>query len=142
MALHAEKVPKTVANFVNLAQRGYYNGLKFHLVISNFMVQTGDPQGTGSGGPGYTFEDEFDSSLRHSGPGVLSMANRGPNTNGSQFFITHKDTPWLDNKHSVFGNVKTGQDVVNSIVAGRYDHERDDRRRRIGTLGEREGRHR
>ncbi len=116
--LYADKAPMTVANFVNLAQRGYYNGIKFHRVISDFMIQTGDPMGNGTGGPGYEFEDEFNSSLRHDGPGVLSMANRGPTTNGSQFFITHKETPWLDGKHTVFGQVVSGQDVVNQIKQG------------------------
>jgi len=116
--LFADKVPMTVANFVNLAQRGYYNGIKFHRVIPNFMIQTGDPQGTGSGGPGYEFGDEFDASLKHTGPGVLSMANRGPATNGSQFFITHVETPWLDGKHSVFGQVVEGQSVVDAIAQG------------------------
>jgi peptidyl-prolyl cis-trans isomerase B (cyclophilin B) len=116
--LYADKVPMTVANFVNLANRGYYDGIKFHRVIDNFMIQTGDPLGNGTGGPGYQFEDEFDSSLKHTGPGVLSMANAGPGTNGSQFFITHLATPWLDGKHSVFGQVTSGQDVVNQIRQG------------------------
>ncbi len=118
LELYGDKVPVTVANFVNLAQRGYYDGLKFHRVIDNFMVQGGDPTGTGSGGPGYKFEDEFDPSLRHDGPGVLSMANAGPGTNGSQFFITHVETGWLNGKHSVFGKVVSGQDVVNAIAGG------------------------
>ena len=96
LQLHAEKVPNTVANFEKLAKQGFYNGLKFHRVIDNFMVQTGCPQGTGTGGPGYKFADEFHRDLKHSGPGILSMANSGPNTNGSQFFITHVATPWLD----------------------------------------------
>jgi len=100
--LYVDKVPMTVANFVNLTQRGYYDGLSFHRVIENFMVQTGDPRGNGTGGPGYKFGDEFHASLKHTDGGILSMANAGPNTNGSQFFITHKGTPWLDNKHSVF----------------------------------------
>lgn len=113
-----DKTPVTVANFVNLAQRGYYNGLKFHRVIPDFMVQGGDPTGTGSGGPGYKFEDEFDKSLTHTGPGIFSMANAGPGTNGSQFFITHVATPWLDGKHSVFGKVTSGQEVVNAIAQG------------------------
>ncbi|MBW8884430.1 MAG: peptidylprolyl isomerase, partial [Planctomycetia bacterium] len=105
LKLHADKVPKTVENFEKLAKQGFYNGLKFHRVIENFMIQTGCPQGSGTGGPGYKFADEFDPSLKHSGPGMLSMANSGPNTNGSQFFITHVATPWLDGKHSVFGQV-------------------------------------
>lgn len=113
--LYADKTPLTVANFVNLVQRGYYDGLKFHRVISDFMIQGGCPLGTGTGGPGYQFEDEFDDSLRHTGPGILSMANAGPRTNGSQFFITHVATPWLDGKHTVFGKVLEGQDVVNKI---------------------------
>jgi peptidyl-prolyl cis-trans isomerase B (cyclophilin B) len=116
--LFADKVPMTVANFVNLAKLGYYDGIKFHRVIKDFMIQTGDPQGSGRGGPGYRFKDEFDSNLRHGGPGILSMANAGPGTNGSQFFITHKATPWLDGKHSVFGQVTAGQDVVDMIAQG------------------------
>ena len=116
--LHDDLVPKTVANFEKLAKQGFYNGLKFHRVIEDFMIQTGCPQGTGTGGPGYKFADEFHSSLKHSGPGVLSMANAGPNTNGSQFFITHVATPWLDGKHSVFGQVVEGLDVVNAIKQG------------------------
>ncbi len=118
LELTPDKTPVTVANFANLAQHGFYNGVKFHRVINDFMIQGGDPTGTGGGGPGYRFEDEFDSSLRHTGPGVLSMANAGPGTNGSQFFITHVATPWLDGKHTVFGNVMKGQDVVNSIKQG------------------------
>jgi len=118
--LYAQQTPLTVANFVNLAQRGYYDGLGFHRVIADFMVQGGCPAGTGRGGPGYSFEDEFESSLRHDSPGVLSMANAGPGTNGSQFFITHKETPWLDERHSVFGRVISEDDqaVVNSIAQG------------------------
>ena len=118
--LFADKTPVTVANFVNLANRGFYNGLKFHRVIEQFMIQGGCPRGTGTGGPGYNFKDEFDASLRHSKPGVLSMANAGPGTNGSQFFITHVPTPWLDGKHSVFGEVVDAQDqkVVNAIRNG------------------------
>lgn len=116
--LYADKTPKTVNNFVFLAQDGYYNGVIFHRVIDNFMVQTGDPTGTGRGGPGYKFADEFHPSLRHTGPGILSMANAGPGTNGSQFFITHVKTDWLDGKHSVFGKVREGMDVVNAIVQG------------------------
>jgi peptidyl-prolyl cis-trans isomerase B (cyclophilin B) len=118
LQLEDEKVPKTVANFEKLAKQGFYNGLKFHRVIADFMIQTGCPQGTGTGGPGYKFEDELHKELKHSGPGVLSMANSGPNTNGSQFFITHVATPWLDGKHSVFGRVLSGQDVVDSIQQG------------------------
>lgn len=113
--LHAAQAPKTVNNFVFLARDGFYDGVKFHRVIANFMAQTGDPTGTGRGGPGYEFGDEFHASLRHSGPGVLSMANAGPNTNGSQFFLTHVATPWLDNKHSVFGQVKKGMEVLLAI---------------------------
>ncbi|TWT38338.1 peptidylprolyl isomerase [Blastopirellula retiformator] len=116
--LQDDKAPKTVANFEKLASDGFYNGLKFHRVINDFMVQTGCPQGTGTGGPGYKFEDEFHPDLKHDGPGVLSMANSGPNTNGSQFFITHVKTDWLDGKHSVFGKVIEGQDVVDAIKQG------------------------
>jgi len=116
--LFEDKVPKTVANFEKLSGEGFYDGLSFHRVIDDFMVQTGCPQGTGTGGPGYKFEDEFHPELRHDKPGILSMANSGPNSNGSQFFITHIPTDWLDNKHSVFGQVVEGQDVVNSIVQG------------------------
>lgn len=113
--LFASKVPKTVNNFVFLARQGFYNDTIFHRVISDFMVQGGDPTGTGMGGPGYKFEDEFDDSLIHNKPGVLSMANAGPNTNGSQFFITHVPTPWLNKKHAVFGQVTEGLEVVFSI---------------------------
>jgi peptidyl-prolyl cis-trans isomerase B (cyclophilin B) len=113
--LYADKAPITVNNFVFLARDGYYDGVTFHRVIHDFMVQGGDPTGTGSGGPGYRFADEFDASLRHDGPGVLSMANAGPGTNGSQFFITHRATPHLDGKHTVFGRVVEGMDVVNAI---------------------------
>ncbi|MDF1577246.1 MAG: peptidylprolyl isomerase [Desulfurivibrionaceae bacterium] len=118
--LFADRVPYTVANFVNLAGRGFYNGLNFHRVISDFMIQGGCPNGNGMGGPGYTFADEFDSELRHDRPGILSMANAGPNTNGSQFFITHVPTGWLDGKHAVFGAVESDsdQEVVNAIAQG------------------------
>ena len=116
--LHDEKVPKTVANFEKLASGGFYDGLKFHRVIDKFMIQSGCPEGTGMGGPGYKFEDEFHQDLKHDGPGVLSMANAGPNTNGSQFFITHVATPHLDNMHSVFGKVLDGQEVVDAIRQG------------------------
>ena len=116
--LFALQTPRTVNNFVSLARDGYYDGITFHRVIPDFMVQGGDPTGTGRGGPGYTFKDEFDPKLKHDKPGVLSMANAGANTNGSQFFITHVPTPWLDGKHSVFGQVVKGQDVVNKIEQG------------------------
>ena len=116
--LFSSKVPVTCANFLNLAKRGYYDGLKFHRVIPNFMVQGGDPTGTGMGGPGYKFADEIDRTLKHTKPGMFSMANAGPNTNGSQFFITHVPCTWLDGKHAVFGEVTTGQDVVNAIAQG------------------------
>ncbi len=113
--LFPEQAPLTVLNFVNLARRGYYDGLKFHRVIEDFMVQGGDPTGTGSGGPGYQFKDEFHAQLKHDKAGTLSMANAGPGTNGSQFFITHVPTAWLDRKHTVFGSVISGQDVVDAI---------------------------
>lgn len=113
--LHEDKAPVTVANFVNLAQRGYYDSLSFHRVISKFMIQGGCPRGDGTGGPGYRFEDECTPELPHDGPGTLSMANSGPGTNGSQFFITHVETPWLDGKHTVFGKVTGGQEVVDAI---------------------------
>ena len=117
--LHDDKTPKTVENFETLVNKGFYNGLKFHRVIEDFMVQGGCPEGTGTGGPGYKFKDEFHKDLKHDTPGVLSMANSGPNTNGSQFFITHVPTPWLDGKHSVFGKVLgDGQKVVDKIKQG------------------------
>ncbi|MBN2688066.1 MAG: peptidylprolyl isomerase [Deltaproteobacteria bacterium] len=117
LRLFDRRVPVTVGNFVNLARRGYYDGLKFHRVIPNFMIQGGCPHGDGRGGPGYKFEDEFRSDLVHDRPGILSMANAGPGTNGSQFFITHVPTPWLDNNHTVFGEVESTRDqaVVDSI---------------------------
>jgi peptidyl-prolyl cis-trans isomerase B (cyclophilin B) len=113
--LFADKAPRTVNNFVFLAREGFYDGVTFHRVMKNFMAQGGDPTGTGTGGPGYRFADEFSPSLKHDSPGVLSMANAGPDTNGSQFFITHAPTPWLDGKHAVFGKVSQGMDVVLSI---------------------------
>jgi peptidyl-prolyl cis-trans isomerase B (cyclophilin B) len=120
LQLFAGQTPITVGNFVNLARRGYYNGLKFHRVIPDFMIQGGCPSGDGRGGPGYKFPDEFVTELRHSKPGIFSMANSGPQTNGSQFFITHVATPWLDGKHTVFGEVVSDADqkVVNQIAQG------------------------
>ena len=118
LKLFADKTPKTVANFANLAKRGYYDGLTFHRVIPDFMIQGGCPNGDGRGGPGYKFEDEIVSGLKHDRPGILSMANAGPGTNGSQFFITHLPTPHLDGKHAVFGEVTKGQNVVNAIAKG------------------------
>jgi peptidyl-prolyl cis-trans isomerase B (cyclophilin B) len=118
--LFEDKAPLTVGNFVNLAQRGYYDGLNFHRVIADFMIQGGCPYGNGTGGPGYKFEDEFAADLRHDKPGILSMANAGPGTNGSQFFITHVPTPWLDGKHTIFGQVEGADDqqVVDIIAQG------------------------
>jgi len=116
--IFASKVPMTAANYLNLAKRGFYDGLKFHRVIPDFMIQGGDPQGTGRGGPGYKFGDEFVASLKHDKGGIFSMANSGPRTNGSQFFITHKETPWLNGKHTVFGDVTKGMDVVNAVRGG------------------------
>lgn len=120
LKLFADQAPVTVGNFVNLSKRGYYNDLTFHRVIDDFMIQGGCPYGNGTGGPGYEFEDECHPELLHNKPGILSMANAGPGTNGSQFFITHVPTPWLDKKHTVFGEVmeKEDQQVVNSIAQG------------------------
>ena len=127
LKLTYEETPLTVSNFIALAEgdhplvseefknKSYYNGIKFHRVINDFMIQGGDPTGTGSGGPGFSFVDEFVDSLKHDGPGILSMANSGPNTNGSQFFITHLETPWLDGKHSVFGKIEIGKDIIDKI---------------------------
>ncbi|HIV98702.1 MAG TPA: peptidylprolyl isomerase [Candidatus Ornithospirochaeta avicola] len=132
LSLEYKKCPMTVCNFIGLAEgelnvedkgEPFYDGLSFHRVIKDFMIQGGCPKGNGTGGPGYRFPDEFDASLRHTGPGILSMANAGPNTNGSQFFITHVATPWLDGKHTVFGHVVEGQNVVNAIEQGdRINH--------------------
>ena len=130
--LHENEAPRTVGNFVKLANQGFYDGLTFHRVIPGFMVQTGCPEGSGRGGPGYQFEDEFHPSLKHDGPGVVSMANAGPNTNGSQFFITHVATPHLDGKHSVFGRVIQGQDVVDRI-------QQDDRMQKVAIQEEPSG---
>jgi peptidyl-prolyl cis-trans isomerase B (cyclophilin B) len=120
LRLFAEQAPITVSNFVNLSLRGYYNGLNFHRVIADFMIQGGCPEGSGRGGPGYRFEDECTAALKHDKPGVLSMANAGPRTNGSQFFITHVPTEWLNGKHTVFGRVETDADmkIVNTIQQG------------------------
>jgi len=120
LILTEKETPITVANFVNLAQHGFYDDMSFHRVIPNFMVQGGCPLGTGTGGPGYRFEDEFHADLKHDKAGVLSMANSGPGTNGSQFFVTHEPTPWLDGKHSVFGAVESSadMDIVNAIAGG------------------------
>jgi cyclophilin family peptidyl-prolyl cis-trans isomerase len=119
------RAPKTTANFIELAEKGFYDGVIFHRIISDFMIQGGDPKGTGTGGPGYSIDDEFHPELRHDGPGILSMANAGPNTGGSQFFITLVPTPWLDDRHAVFGRVVDGMDVVEEI--GGVDTDRGDR---------------
>ena len=118
LELFDDKTPKTCANFEKLAKEGFYDGLTFHRVIEDFMIQGGCPLGNGTGGPGYEFEDEFHPDLKHDQPGILSMANAGPNTNGSQFFITHVPCDWLDGKHTVFGKVIKGQDVVDQVEAG------------------------
>lgn len=118
LQLFADRAPRTVENFVSLTEKGFYDGLTFHRVIPDFMIQGGCPEGTGTGGPGYTFEDEFHPELKHDKAGTLSMANAGPDTNGSQFFITHVPCPWLDGKHSVFGRVLAGQEVVDLIEQG------------------------
>ena len=118
LELYDDKTPTTCANFEKLAHNGFYNGLTFHRVIADFMIQGGCPDGTGTGGPGYQFEDEFHPDLKHDSPGILSMANAGPNTNGSQFFITHVPCPWLDGKHTVFGKVVEGQDIVDRVREG------------------------
>jgi cyclophilin family peptidyl-prolyl cis-trans isomerase len=115
LQLYADKAPNTVNNFVFLAREGFYDGTIFHRVIKDFMAQGGDPTGTGTGGPGYRFADEFHPDLKHDRAGVLSMANAGPNTNGSQFFITHVPTPWLDHKHTIFGEVSEGMEVLLAI---------------------------
>jgi len=116
--IFASEVPVTASNFLNLVKRGYYDGLDFHRVIPDFMIQGGCPQGRGTGGPGYKFADECKPNLRHSKPGIFSMANSGPNTNGSQFFITHVPTDWLDGKHTVFGEVTDNMDVVHAVRQG------------------------
>lgn len=120
LTLFPNEAPLTILNFANLSQKGFYNGLTFHRVIANFMIQGGCPKGNGTGGPGYRFHDEFSPMLRHDKPGILSMANAGPNTNGSQFFITHVPTSWLDNKHTIFGAVvgEEDQKTVNAIAQG------------------------
>jgi cyclophilin family peptidyl-prolyl cis-trans isomerase len=115
--LFEDRAPQTTKNFIDLAEKGFYDGVIFHRVIKGFMIQGGDPKGTGTGGPGYTIPDEFHPELKHDGPGVLSMANAGPNSGGSQFFITLAATPWLDGKHAVFGKVVEGMDVVEAIGA-------------------------
>jgi cyclophilin family peptidyl-prolyl cis-trans isomerase len=127
--LYEDKAPVTAGNFIKLAESGFYDGVVFHRIIKDFMIQGGDPQGTGRGGPGYTIQDEFHPDLRHDAKGVLSMANAGPNTGGSQFFITLVPTPWLDRKHAVFGRVSEGMDVVETIGAvqtGRQDRPLED----------------
>ena len=130
--LYNDKAPKTVENFVTLTNKGFYNGLVFHRVIPGFMIQGGDPSGDGTGGPGYTFDDEFSDDLHHDGAGVVSMANRGPDTNGSQFFITLDATPWLDGKHTIFGRVVEGEDIVAQI--GAVERDENDRPKTAVTI--------
>jgi peptidyl-prolyl cis-trans isomerase B (cyclophilin B) len=143
LRLFAEQTPVTVANFVNLAEKGFYDGLTFHRVIPNFMIQGGCPEGTGRGGPGYQFQDECKAELRHSKPGILSMANAGPGTNGSQFFITHVATPWLDGKHTIFGevadegsmavvnNIRQGDGITKITVSGDFNDIKENEKARI-----------
>ncbi|MEK9726497.1 MAG: peptidylprolyl isomerase [Candidatus Margulisiibacteriota bacterium] len=120
--LFSEQAPLTVANFINLSKQGFYKGIQFHRVINDFMIQTGCPDGNGTGGPGYQFQDEFNENLKHDKPGILSMANAGPGTNGSQFFITHVETPWLDGNHTVFGEVVSGDDQATVNMIEQNDH--------------------
>lgn len=137
--LYEDKAPVTTKNFIDLAEKGFYDGLIFHRVIKGFMIQGGDPKGTGSGGPGYTIKDEFHKELRHNVPGILSMANAGPDTGGSQFFITLAPTPWLDGKHAVFGKVTDGMDVVEKIgvtPTGPQDRPREEVKIERVTAGE------
>ena len=137
--LYEDKAPATTKNFIDLAGKGFYDGLIFHRVIKGFMIQGGDPKGTGSGGPGYTIKDEFHKELRHNAPGILSMANAGPDSGGSQFFITLAPTPWLDGKHAVFGKVTDGMGVVEKIGAtptGAQDRPREDVKIERLTIGE------
>ncbi len=137
--LYEDKAPVTTKNFIDLAEKGFYDGLIFHRVIKGFMIQGGDPKGTGSGGPGYTIKDEFHKELRHNVPGILSMANAGPDTGGSQFFITLAPTPWLDGKHAVFGKVMDGMDVVEKIgvtPTGPQDRPREEVKIERVTVGE------
>ncbi|CAN5196704.1 peptidylprolyl isomerase [soil metagenome] len=137
--LYEDKAPVTTKNFIDLAEKGFYDGLIFHRVIKGFMIQGGDPKGTGSGGPGYTIKDEFHKELRHNVPGILSMANAGPDTGGSQFFITLAPTPWLDGKHAVFGKVMDGMDVVEKIgvtPTGPQDRPREEVKIERVTAGE------